>query len=252
MGICNFLATLPNIDTTQITQCLNIAFFVIVAIIVLGGVVGLIRGVWSSGFRLIFVGLLVILSYALAGTIGTAVSKMDLTSFNIPPFSISGTTIEATNLQETLVKVIAAYGAGEGGDVQKILDDPNTVKLITELALMIVRLLTFIILAIIVIVVGNLLATILYHVLFKHFINKNLRKKVKLRLVGFAFGLVKTSMVASMLIVPFSGLLNSISVAFKNASDENNEVKLDSELYNQLKNWIDAYDGSMLAQGLFG
>lgn len=249
MGICNFLAT---INPEQITQYLNISFYVIVAIIVLGGVVGLIRGVWSSGFRLIFVGLLVILSYALAGTIGTAVSKMDLTSFNIPPFSISGTTIEATNLQETLVKVIAAYGAGEGGDIQKILDDPNTVPLITELALMIIRLLTFIVLAIVVIVVGNLLATILYHVLFKHFINKNLRKKVKLRLVGFAFGLVKTSMVASMLIVPFSGLLNSISVAFKNASDENNEVKLDSELYNQLKSWIEAYDGSMLAQGLFG
>ena len=38
MGICNFLATLPNINTTQITQYLNIAFFVIVAIIVLGGI----------------------------------------------------------------------------------------------------------------------------------------------------------------------------------------------------------------------
>ncbi len=252
MGICNFLATLPNIDTTQITQCLNIAFFAIVAIIVLGGIVGLIRGVWSSGFRLIFVGILVILSYILAGTLGTAVANINLASFNIPSFTIGENVVEVTTIKETLVNALAAYGAGEGGDVQKILDDPNTVKLITELALMIVRLLTFIILAIIVIVVGNLLATILYHVLFKHFINKNLRKKVKLRLVGFAFGLVKTSMVASMLIVPFSGLLNSISVAFKNASDENNEVKLDSELYNQLKSWIDAYDGSMLAQGLFG
>lgn len=252
MEICNFLATLPNIDTTQITQYLNIAFFAIVAIIVLGGIVGLIRGVWSSGFRLIFVGILVILSYILAGTLGTAVANIDLTSFNIPSFSIGENVVEVTTIQETLVNALAAYGAGEGGDIQKILDDPNTVKLITELALMIVRLLTFIILAIVVIVVGNLLATILYHVLFKHFINKNLRKKVKLRLVGFAFGLVKTSMVASMLIVPFSGLLNSISVAFKNASDENNEVKLDSELYNQLKSWIDAYDGSMLAQGLFG
>ena len=252
MGICNFLATLPNINTTQITQYLNIAFFVIVAIIVLGGIVGLIRGVWSSGFRLIFVGILVILSYILAGTLGTAVANINLASFNIPSFTIGGNVIEVTTIKETLVNALAAYGAGEGGDVQKILDDPNTVKLITELALMIVRLLTFIILAIIVIVVGNLLATILYHVLFKHFINKDLRKKVKLRLVGFAFGLVKTSMVASMLIVPFSGLLNSISVAFKNASDENNEVKLDSELYAQLKSWIDAYDGSMLAQGLFG
>lgn len=252
MGICNFLATLPNIDTTQITQCLNIAFFAIVAIIVLGGIVGLIRGVWSSGFRLIFVGILVILSYILAGTLGTAVANINLASFNIPSFTIGGNVVEVTTIKETLVNALAAYGAGEGGDVQKILDDPNTVKLITELALMIVRLLTFIILAIVVIVVGNLLATILYHVLFKHFINKDLRKKVKLRLVGFAFGLVKTSMVASMLIVPFSGLLNSISVAFKNASDENNEVKLDSELYAQLKSWIDAYDGSMLAQGLFG
>lgn len=252
MGICNFLATLPNIDTTQITQCLNIAFFAIVAIIVLGGIVGLIRGVWSSGFRLIFVGILVILSYILAGTLGTAVANINLASFNIPSFTIGENVVEVTTIKETLVNALAAYGAGEGGDVQKILDDPNTVKLITELALMIVRLLTFIILAIVVIVVGNLLATILYHVLFKHFINKNLRKKVKLRLVGFAFGLVKTSMVASMLIVPFSGLLNSISVAFKNASDENNEVKLDSELYKQLKSWIEAYDDSMLAQGLFG
>ena len=240
MGIYNFLAALPDIDTTQITQYLNIAFFVIVAIIVLGGIVGLIRGVWSSGFRLIFVGILVILSYILAGTLGTAVANINLTSFNIPSFTIGENVVEVTTIKDTLVNALAAYSAGEGGDVQKILDDPNTVKLITELALMIVRLLTFIILAIVVIVVGNLLATILYHVLFKHFINKNLRKKVKLRLVGFAFGLVKTSMVASMLIVPFSGLLNSISVAFKNASDENNEVKLDSELYNQLKSWIDA------------
>jgi len=251
MGICNFLTTLPNISPDQITQYFDIAFYAIVAIIVLGGVVGLIRGVWSSGFRLIFVGLLVILSYALAGTIGTAVSKMDLTSFNIPHFSISGTTIEATNLQETLVKVIAAYGAGEGGDVEAILSDGKTLTLITELALMIVRLLTFIVLAIVVIVVGNLLATILYHALFKHFINKNLRKKVKLRLVGFAFGLVKTAMVASMLIVPFSGLLNSISIAFKKISNDD-EITLNSDLYNDLSTWINAYDSSVLAQGLFG
>lgn len=121
MGICNFLATLPNINTTQITQYLNIAFFVIVAIIVLGGIVGLIRGVWSSGFRLIFVGILVILSYILAGTLGTAVANINLASFNIPSFTIGGNVIEVTTIKETLVMHLQLMVLVKAGMFKKYL-----------------------------------------------------------------------------------------------------------------------------------
>lgn len=250
MDICNLLLTLPDISASQITIISNIVFFAIIGMIIIGGIIGLFRGVWNSGFRLIFVGILVILSYILAGVIGDAVANIDLSGLNLGPINIAEQQVDITTIKDTLIKVIAAYGTSSGGTIEKTLADTKTLNLITELAMMIVRLLTFIILAVAVIVVGNALATVLYHVLFKHFVNKNLRKKVKLRLVGFALGLVKSAMVMSMFIVPFSGLLNSLSSAFKK-TDENG-IALDSDLYKQLSSWIDAYDNSMLAQGLFG
>lgn len=250
MSLVNILATLPNIDPKTISTVFNIILFVLIAIVLIGGVVGLIRGVWSSTFRLLFVGVLVILAYALSGVIGNAVADMDIGKyFNGQAIFINDIEVQITSIKDTLIRCLGAFGTSQGGSLEKTLADPNTLALVTELALMIVRFLTFIVLALLIIIFGNLLATILYHLLFKHLINKKLRNKVKLRAVGFLTGALKTGLVLSMLVVPFSSVINSLSKAF-NKNDEQFQ-ELDNETYNQLMSWINAYDDSLLAKVLF-
>ncbi|MCH5179786.1 MAG: hypothetical protein J1F32_01050 [Erysipelotrichales bacterium] len=249
MNLINLL-TLPDIDPLMISTISNLVFVGIIVLVLLGGLIGLLRGVWNASFRLIFVGLLVILSYALAGRIGDGVANIDLTIFGFDKMSINDMTVNVTTIKGTLIEIIGAIGTNEGGSLQKTLSDPRTLALITELAMIVVRFATFLVLAVIVIIFGNLLATLLYHLIFKHLIAKKLRKEVKLRMVGFAEGIVKSSLVLSMLIVPFSSIINSISKAFNNANVVKKE-NLDNETYNQLMEWVDAYNKSALAQVLF-
>lgn len=250
MSLVNALTTLASFDPGTITMISNIVFFVLIGIVLIGGLVGLIRGVWSSTFRLLFVGVLVILAYALSGVIGNAIADMNIGKyFNGQVIFVNDIEVQITSIKDTLIGCLGAFGTSKGGSLEKTLSNPETLALITELALMIVRFLTFIILAIFIILFGNLLATILYHLLFKHLINKKLRHKVKLRAVGFLTGALKTALVLSMLVVPFSSILNSLSKAF-NKNDEQLQ-ELDNETYNQLMNWISAYDDSLLAKVLF-
>lgn len=249
MNLINLL-TLPNIDPLMISTICNLVFVGIIVLVLLGGLIGLLRGVWNASFRLIFVGLLVILSYALAGRIGDRVANVDLTIFGFDTMAINDMTVHVTTIKGTLIEIIGAIGTNEGGSLQKTLSDPRTLALITELAMIVVRFATFLVLAVFVIIFGNLLATLLYHLIFKHLIAKKLRKEVKLRMVGFAEGIVKSSLVLSMLVVPFSSILNSISKAFNNAEVVKKE-NLDNETYNQLMEWVNAYNKSALAQVLF-
>jgi len=250
MGLVNALATLSNIEPNMISMISNIILFVLIGIVLIGGIVGLIRGVWSSTFRLLFVGVLVILAYALSGVIGNAVADMDIGKyFNGQVIFVNDIEVQITSIKETLIRCLGAFGTSQGGSLEKTLANPDTLALVTELALMIVRFITFIVLAVIIIIFGNLLATILYHLLFKHLINKKLRNKVKLRAVGFLTGALKTALVLSMLVVPFSSVINSLSKAF-NKNDEQLQ-ELDNETYNQLMSWINAYDDSLLAKVLF-
>lgn len=251
MNLILFLeSAFSNIDPSLVTKICNITLIVLVAIVLIGGIVGLIRGMWNATFRLVFVGLLVVLSYVLAGTIGDAVAEINLQPIlNNMVITINGINVEVTSLKETLINAIGAIGTSQGGSLQKTLSDPSTLALITELALMVVRLITFILLAVIVVIVGNLLASILYHLIFKHIIPKKVRKKLKLRVVGFASGAVKSVLVLSMFVVPFSSILNTLSKA--NKDGDNQLETLDNETYEQLMNFIGAYDDSFLAKILF-
>ncbi|MCH5171729.1 MAG: hypothetical protein J1F31_02725 [Erysipelotrichales bacterium] len=251
MNVINLL-TLPNFDPSIISTISNIALVVIIVLILLGGLIGLLRGVWNESFRLIFIGILVILAYALTGRIGDWIAGIDLTKIiGVQTIeNINGISVNVTSIKGTLMEVFAALGTGPDGSIQKTLSDPRTVQLITELALIVIRFVTFIILAIGIITIGNLLATLLYHLIFKHLITKKLRKEVKLRFVGFVEGMVKSGLVLSMLIVPFSSILNSISKAIHNA-DAVKKENLDNETYNQLLSWVEAYNDSALAKVLF-
>lgn len=237
------------VSSQQITMGFNIALWVIIAIAILGGIIGLIRGVWNASFRFIFVGTLVILSFVLCKDIANSIAASDISkSFSDAYISIGESQIQITTCKDTLNEIIKAYLATQEG-AEDLLSDPSTIELIESVTMMIIRFSTMISLGLIVFIVGDLiLSPILYHLLFKLIIPKKLRKKVKLRIVGFFLGTIKSALVMSLMLTPFTAIINTIN---QNTKESRNSAVIDNELYNDIMSWIDAYDDSYFAKVLF-
>lgn len=249
LDFSNLLISLIDVTPDLVKSVFNYIFIGIIVLIAIGGLIAITRGVWNETFRLIFIGGLVVLSYIFAGQIGDKIAAINISSYFSDPIQITDTSnVQVTTISETLQNVIIAMGNAQGEGVGNSIANPDTIALVNELAMMIIRLITFFILAILIITVGNLLATLLYHLLFKHLISRKIRKVFKLRLVALLEGIVRTSLVMSMLIVPFSSLLNSVSKAVKNGNTYENKEMLDKGTYDSIMNFISAYDESYLAK----
>ena len=249
-------ASLPPIDPEMIGMAFNIGFFVIIGMIVIGFLVGLIRGVWKAGFRLVFVGGLVLVAFFASRPLTDLLASLDIGAtlagfgINIPPIEIAlgesnviinVTTIRAT-IESFVTQMVQGSGLPAGSGVQ-------TSELVIALTLVLLRYVVFIILGMLIITVGELLASILYFFPFRLFIPKNWRKKHKMRLVGGLLNAVKVTLVTVMLMVPFSSLLNTINQAFRDP--DNATAGIDDPTYNQIMGFLDAYNDSLFAQVLF-
>lgn len=247
LDFSNLLISLIDVTPDLVKSIFNYVFIGIIVLITIGGLIAITRGVWNETFRLIFIGGLVVLSYIFAGKIGDKIAVIDISSYFPNPIPISETTsVPVTTISETLKNCLIAWGQGQSEGLGNAV--ANTMATINELAMMIIRFITFLILAILIITIGNLLATLLYHLLFKHLISRKIRKVFKLRLVALLEGIVRTSLVMSMLIVPFSSLLNSVSKAVKNGNIYANREKMDQKTYDNIMSFIEAYDKSYLAK----
>jgi uncharacterized membrane protein required for colicin V production len=96
----------------MIGMVFNIGFFVIVGMIVVGFLVGLIRGVWKAGFRLVFVGGLVLVAFFASRPLTDLLASFDIGTtlagfgLNIPPIELSlgesTIVINVTTIQATI------------------------------------------------------------------------------------------------------------------------------------------------------
>lgn len=245
------------IDPGMITQGLNIAFFVLIGLIVLAGLFGLIQGVWKASFHLIFVGVLIVLSFILLKPLTNMLADLPLTgvldmvglsnlAITIPGSGGASTSVPITTLRETISGAIEAAYQSVGLDPSASAD---TAALVTGFTLVILRYVVFIILGTVISLVGDVLASIFYFLFFRYIIPKQVRKKVKIRWLAMLENMVKAGLVMTMIMIPFTSLFNSVLSAFR---DPNNpEVGIDDPTYQQIMGFIDAYDDSLLAQVLF-
>ncbi|MFA5481589.1 MAG: hypothetical protein WC282_04335, partial [Bacilli bacterium] len=128
------------------------------------------------------------------------------------------------------------------------VDSAQVGEVVTGLVTMIISTFVVIMDGILIYTLGNLGATILWHALFKHFISKRVRKVVRVKGVSMLMGVSKSVLVGSLLILPFSSLINNVVSAYQ---DEDNGVTLDNELLSNITTFVDAYDNSVLANVLF-
>jgi len=253
----SFAFTTIPINPETIGLVFNIAFFVILGLIVIGFLIGLIRGVWKSGFRLIIVGGLVLAAFFAARPLTDMLATLDigatLANFGvtIPTINLTlgeGTIVlNVTTLQATVESFFNQLFASMGMDAGSRTD---TAALVMAITLVTLRYIVFIILGFLIITIGELLASLLYFFPFRLFIPKGWRKKHKVRLVGGLLNAVKVTLVAVMMMIPFSSIINTINQALHN---DNNGVAegIDDPTYNQIMAFMDAYNDSLFAQLLF-
>jgi hypothetical protein len=242
-----------EINPAQVTQYLDYALFGIFGIIALGFINGYIRGIWREGFRLIFVGGLVVFSILFTRQLVDLFMNIDLSSIaasagypsitlnvNAAPIIVSVSTPYQT-IYNLLEQSLLAFG---------IFITPSIADLVFGLTLLMLRYLLFIVLAIIIFLIGESVAAILYFIPFRFLIPRHLRKKVKLRLLGGVAGALKMVLILTMFLSPFTSLINSVTKSFKDF-DEQYGTQVDAELYNEIMSFINVYNDSTLAQTLF-
>jgi hypothetical protein len=242
-----------GIDPTQVSQYLDYALYGIFGLIALGFFNGFRRGVWREGFRLIFVGGMVVFSVLFTRQLVDLFMSVDFSSIAASAgFASITLNINATAV---IVSVTTPYNTIYNLLEQSLLAfgifiTPSIAELVIGLTLVILRYLLFIGLAIIIFLFGDSLAAILYFIPFRFLIPRHFRKKVKMRLLGGAAGALKMVLVLTMFLSPFTSLVNSVTTSFKDF-DEQYGDQLDAELYNQIMMFVDTYNDSAFAQTLF-
>ncbi len=219
----------------------------LVVILFFAGLIGWKRGIFSAGFRLLFIGTLIIVALATVRPMVEFIGNRDMAPllrlFNME--SLPGfPNVEVTSIFETLANLLVALG------------EKNGITITSEQVAPVVHGLVYLILSTFVIIMdgilisslGNLAATILWHALFKHLISKRVRKAIRVKGVAALMGATQTLVVGAMLIFPFSALINNVTAAFKN---EDNGIKIDNEMINTVTTIVDAYEDSVLANVLF-
>lgn len=248
----NQLLTL-GITQAELSQYLDYSLYGIIGFIALGFIIGFIRGFWKESFRflfvVIFVGLSIlftrdIVDFALNFDVSSIAASAGVVSISLnlgaSPIIVAITTpFETINnlLEQTLLSF-------------NIFITPQLTDVIIGLTLVIIRYLTFIILSILILLFGETIGAILYFLPFRFFIPRNLRKRVKLRLLGGAVGALKLTIVLAMFLSPFTSLINTVTSAFEDF-DEQYGDQIDSELYQSLMGYVNAYESSSFSTVLF-
>ena len=263
------LATFLSVNSEDILRYLdiglNVAFFGILGVLVFLFLWGLLHG-WRYGtYHLIFVGGLCVIGMLTVSPLGDMLAKLDLSSFGIPEVVVNigdfSASLHVTTLSETLTdfftKLLLHYGVSASAE--------DIVVYATALAASTVKLLLIFVEGLLIMIVGSLLAWLLWHICFKFLFNRKVqvteylngpdgeavvkkkRRKRKLRWVSGLEHVVCGGLIMVMLLTPFTALVNTV----------NNHLEIDEsssktdETVGMVYDVLEAYDDSTFAKVFF-
>lgn len=222
-------------------------FIALIVFLIIAMLIGLQRGVFNATFRLLFMVTLVIVSLSTMDLLIDAVGELPLTwmgkfvvitrddtheGIAVATSTVFGTLRDSINASFRLFNV-----SGSSTELYNL--SIAVAKMVLKYAIFIVDML-------LIITLGNLLCTLLWHIVFKHFIPKAVRKIVKIRWLSMLEGGLKYIIVFGMFLVPFTSLANTI-----NQSWQKNKPNSDNEILVTIGGFVDTYNQSILAQSLF-
>ena len=248
-----FLFTINSlIDTSTIQNIFNISLICLFVFLVLGlllsGVVGFFKGIYSTSFRLLFILCCTILAISLLPLSIDALSNFDVSNFselyiNLT-FQETGQviSIQITSISETLEKVLAVLLSNFGYQGSSY----ELANLVVQLASMIISYFVIFIDGILIGIFGNLFGVILYQLIFKRFFTKIGRKIVKVRWASVFTEVVNYVVCACLFVFPFTSLVNLANQTWQKYSPTQGD-----ETVQTIGSFLDTYNNSILAQTLF-
>ena len=177
---------------------------------------GLIKGLWKTSFSAIVTLVLIIIAFFSTPAIVNFLKTVDLTSFNI---NIEGQKLTSLKDLPQIIESIEPVG--------DYFKDSNLTGTIVEVIFAFFSISIFAALVSIIWSMGWIIITPLYHIVFKHFIPKTLRKK-KLRLLGGVFGAFRSLVILSMLLLPYS--MADIVISEVDAQKHGSNIELAFEI----------------------
>lgn len=242
-----------NLAPETLAMYMDYAFYGVIGMVALGFVFGFFRGVWREGFRLLFIGTLIGLSvlftrelvnFAMDYDVASLASSAGFSTINLD-LGTGLISVPVTTSSETINSLLEQILLGFGFFIT-----PEISELVLALTVVLIRYLIFIVLAIIIFLLGETLAALLYFIPFRFLIPKLWRKKKKFRLLGGLAGAVKMVLVLTMFLSPFTSLVNTITTSFQDF-DEQYGDQIDSALYDQIMGYVNVYDQSTFSTVLF-
>lgn len=241
--------TLIEISSGQITTYVNLGLVVIGVLVLIGFLIGLAKGVWKKTFAVVFFVVSFLCLILFIKPLGNFIYGYDITqitnAFNISlPDSIAESKTIGQLVYDQIEQIIVNSN-------MNITLDAESIKIIDGLALSVIQLVLFIIGVVLIFILGSLFCPLLYHLIFKWIIPKRVRNEHKVRILGGLMGMVETICILSMLLVPFSALVNTVAIGTKDVEKNTQSTNSDNEIYNLVTSILEGYNNSILAKALF-
>ena len=259
-----------SFDISQVTNVMNMVllgvFIAIVALLVISFLRGLGRG-WRYGtFRFVFFGILIVAAILSLKALANSVADIDLNTFGLPQlmnmteFSMDlqvgneTVTVSApvTSIRETGVSVLA-----QALQAYNITADPDVlIGLVLAFILSLVCVILLVVEALIIWIVGGLLCTLLWHIIFKHFLhrkNEEGKRVKKLKLISAFEEVAISAAILSMFLSPFTALVNTISKTYSRIPRDENKTSIvaTDQFYSVLTSVVDTYENSLFSKTFF-
>ena len=247
------LMVMMYIDLSQIEGYLGYASIAFVALTVLFFLIlflcflrGLLRG-WVKGtYHIIFMAILFVVALSTIDAVGNLAKDFNVSfigTITIPLESDPPMTITATTVSETLYNVLITVLR----DKFNIQADPAALSnYVLALSLSIIKFVLIFVEGILILIVGNLLAFILWHLLFKWFFPRKIRKP-KLRWISGLQNTVVAIVTCAMIFAPLTSTVNAVT----RHVDIDDEAAQNNQMLRLADNVLDSYNNSLFSQLFF-
>ncbi len=217
---------------------LNIVFFAMFGLALLGAIWGLITSLYNVAFTAVIKAALIIILIIATPSLASMIGDIDLTAFLPPTVEIFGNTIHISSVSNTLVSIISSF------DIITPINGMSLYATILSLVTQIIAYATFFTGMILILILGNLLGGLFYALTIRFAVSAH-RKKLKnrgqkpkkglLRLTGALGGYISSFVCISLAIAPLSSLVSTVSNSIKDVPDEKLAALVPNEYANYVK-----------------
>ncbi len=234
------LRTLVQMDPSEISNLVNYFFIAIAAIGLIGFLIGFIKGVHREITTLIITILYLVFVIFANKLLTNAIYNVDISGMIEVP---EGVVTIGDYLNNLFIGVCEEYNITIGNSEEMM-------KSIVAISLAFINLVVYLSLYLAGIVIITVLDFLVYFILVRLIVPREVRSKKK-RLIGGAVGLLRYVVIFSLLLTPFTAMVNTTVGKLRDEEGTIQRKELDNDFYNALMNVLEGYNNSLVAKMFF-